>query len=149
MVATGPVFLDSQDVISSEVPVGCMGVYEWARVSVCLGRYVEAEAEAETGTRTSAVEVRRHAGAEELECRKPLHIELGRVLLVLGSVHLCQLDVGAVGGQLGGSLGVLRGEGLAVAAPGRVELHQQELGVGDSLLDGIRYSLVKGGWWWL
>ena len=73
---------------------------------------------------------------EEVDSGETLNIVLLRQFILLGGIHLCQNYVFALEFRRGG--GVLRREGLAVAAPGRVELDHDEAvvldGVGEVLL---------------
>lgn len=75
---------------------------------------------------------------EEEYGREALDVVLVRQLVLHRGVHLRQND--AVGLQLGGGGGVLRRQGLAVAAPGRVEFHHH---VGVVLHHGREVPLLQ------
>jgi hypothetical protein len=72
---------------------------------------------------------------EELECRVSSDLVGFGKLALLGGVDLSKLDGGLLFSKDAGSLGVFGGQGLAVAAPRGVELHQDELVISDGLLE--------------
>lgn len=72
---------------------------------------------------------------EDLERRVSLDAVLLAEVGLLGAVDLCELDVLAL--ELGGCFLILGSEGLAVAAPGGVELGQDEVMLLDEVLEGV------------